>query len=241
MRKPLIGVTCSFRREGEHSVFYGVYAGYTRALDAAGALPVLLTPNLSEETLRALFERVDGVLLTGGGDVDPALYGAADDPGLRSLNPDRDRMEIALTRWAAEADKPTLGICRGIQVMNVALGGTLYRDIAAEFGQGIDHDLGGTKSRDHAGHTVALESGSRLAALIGDSAAAVNSMHHQAIRDLGKGLRPSATAPDGLVEGVEFQGARFIVGVQWHPEELFQYSVPMRRLFEGFVAQAAVE
>lgn len=239
MPKPLIGLTCGIHHEQNGTIFYGSLPSYTRALQAAGGLPVLIVPNLDKDTLREIYERVDGVLLTGGGDVDPAVYGLSSETELRTVDPDRDTTEIDVTRWAAEDDKPLLGICRGIQVMNVAMGGTLYRDIATEFGQTIDHDLDSQKSRDFQGHTVAVRAGSQLATLLGETHPSVNTMHHQAIRVLGDGLTPVATSPDGLIEGVERDGAHFFVGVQWHPEELYQYSEPMRRLFEGFVRRSA--
>jgi len=236
--KPLIGLTCTVRYE-DGAVLYGLYASYIKALEAAGGLPVLIAHDLQPETLRAIYERVDGVLLTGGGDVAPNEYGAGDEIPLRSVNHDRDATEMTVTKWAVEDDKPLLGICRGVQVMNVALGGTLYRDLALEFGNSVDHDMGGKNARNYNAHTVNVQSDSKLAGLLGTTQPAVNSLHHQAIRDLGKGLVPVATAPDGIVEGVEIPGTRFIVGVQWHPEELANYSEPMRRLFEGFVKQAA--
>lgn len=237
-RKPLIGLTCTIRYE-DGAVLYGLYASYIKALETAGGLPVLIAHNLEQDTLRAIYERVDGVLLTGGGDVDPTEYGVPNDMPLRSINADRDLTEMTVTNWAAQDDKPLLGICRGVQVMNVALGGTLYRDLASEFGGSVDHDLGSKQARHYEGHAVSVTPDSKLAGLLGTTTPAVNSMHHQAIRELGKGLTSVATAPDGIVEGVEIPGARFFVGVQWHPEELFTYSEPMKRLFEGFVRQAA--
>jgi putative glutamine amidotransferase len=236
--KPLIGLTCTVRYE-DGAVLYGLYASYIKALEAAGGLPVLIAHDLQPETLRAIYERVDGVLLTGGGDVDPHEYGAGDEIPLRSVNHDRDATEMTVTKWAVADDKPLLGICRGVQVMNVALGGTLYRDLALEFGNSVDHDMGGKNVRNFEAHAVNVQSDSKLAGLLGTTQPKVNSLHHQAIRDLGKGLVPVATAPDGIVEGVEIPGTRFIVGVQWHPEELANYSEPMRRLFEGFVRQAS--
>jgi putative glutamine amidotransferase len=236
-KKPLIGLTCTFRNE-DGSLLYGLYASYIKAVENAGGLPLLIPINLLPENLRALYDVVDGVLLTGGGDVDPTEYGVANDIPLRSINPDRDRTELTVARWAAAEDKPTLGICRGVQVMNVALGGTLYRDLASEFGTMVNHDLGGSQPRDFKGHSVEVAEGSKLANLLGDTAPSVNSMHHQAIRQLGESLKPVAVAPDGIVEGVEIPTAKFFVGVQWHPEELAGYSEPMQRLFSGFVQHA---
>ncbi|MHB8628495.1 MAG: gamma-glutamyl-gamma-aminobutyrate hydrolase family protein [Aggregatilineales bacterium] len=241
MNKPLIGLTCTVRRDEDRAPLYGAPAAYVRALETAGGLPVLIPPTSSSETLRAIYERVDGVLLIGGGDIDPELYGVSDNGGveLRSVSADRDTAEIALTRWAAHDDKPLFGICRGIQVMNVALGGTLYRHIPSDYQTAIDHDLDGVGSRRIEGHTVTVSPGTILAELLGQTTVPVNSMHHQAIQALGTELTPVAIATDGLVEAVERHGSRFFVGVQWHPEELYEYSAPMRRLFEGFIRQSA--
>ncbi len=239
MRKPLIGLTCdTFSTKNGRSV-YGIRPSYTHAVEAAGGLPLLIVPDLSAESLRIIYDQLDGVLLTGGGDVVPTLYGAPDDMPLRGLDANRDHSEISMTRWAIEDDKPLLGICRGIQVINVALGGTLYRDVASEYGQTVDHDRSRPKPGEMNGHTVVVEGDSRLAALLGETTPAVNSFHHQAIRALGDSLRPVATSPDGLIEGIERADLRFFVAVQWHPEELYDDSEPMRRLFAGFVAQAA--
>src|SRR5579864_6915277 len=128
MNKPLIGLTCTVHQDEDRSPLYGVSQPYIRAIETAGGLPLLLVPGLAPETLRAIYERIDGVLLIGGGDIDPERYGISDNGGveLRSVDPERDATEILLTQWALHDDKPLLGICRGIQVMNVALGGTLY-------------------------------------------------------------------------------------------------------------------
>jgi len=240
-KKPLIGLTCTLRQDSERMPFYGVGSPYILALEVAGGLPVLVPPNLDSATLHELYARLDGILLIGGGDVDPAIYGLNTDDGvnLRSVDHYRDAAEIALTRWAFEDDKPLLGVCRGIQVMNVALGGTLYRDLKVEFATTVDHDLDGVGQRRIEGHTVTVSPDSTLAALLGSTEIPVNSMHHQAIATLAADLTPVAVAPDGIVEGVEHKGARFFVGVQWHPEELYTYSDAMKHLFEGFVAQAA--
>jgi putative glutamine amidotransferase len=239
MRKPLIGVTCdTFSTKNGRSV-YGIRPSYTHAIEASGGLPLLIVPDLSAESLRIIYEKLDGVLLTGGGDVVPTLYGAPDDMELRGLDANRDASEINITRWAMDDDKPLLGICRGIQVINVALGGTLYRDLASEYGKTVDHDLTRPKPGEFKGHSVAVERDSRLAALLGETQPAVNSFHHQAIRALGNTLRPVATSPDGVIEGIERDDSRFFVAVQWHPEELYDESEPMRRLFSGFVTQAA--
>ncbi len=219
---------------------YGAGPTYLHAVESAGGLPLMIAPNLAEDTLRQIYERLDGVLLIGGGDVDPTLYGltSADLVELRSVDATRDSSEIALTHWALADDKPLLGVCRGIQVMNVALGGTLYRDIATEYGTVVDHDRENVGMYRLEGHKVTVRDGSRLSVLLGSETVPVNSFHHQAIRELSHELTATALSTDGLVEGVEQLNARFFVGVQWHPEVMYDDSEPMRRLFSGFIAQA---
>src|SRR5260221_11530840 len=164
-----------------------------------------------------------------------------DSGGLVSyVNPDRDRVEIDVTRWAAAEDKPLFGICRGQHVANVALGGTLYRDIEKEYAgfTGIDHDLSSKTGRGDIAHPVKIDQGTKLATLLGTQEIQVNTMHHQSVRQIAPTLTVSASAVDGIVEGIELPGARFFVAVQWHPEEMTTYSEPMRRLFAAFVDAA---
>lgn len=246
MRAPLIGIVCGPYREGERLIV-GLRPTYIRSVTGAGGLPVLIPHDLGLEALRGIYERVDGILLPGGGDIDPIYYGMTADGMAQEIEPGRDLTEISLARWARADDKPLLGICRGCQVVNVALGGTLYRDIPTEYpgDVGLDHALWGKFPRDHEGHTVALTPGSRLAQALGadgDSDGArvpVNSLHHQAVRDIPTPLVATAWAEDGVVEGVEIPDARFFIGVQWHPEELIVRSEAMRRLFRTFVVSSA--
>jgi putative glutamine amidotransferase len=238
--KPLIGITCGARQNKEGISFYGILPAYTKSVAAAGGLPVLITPTSDVQLLREIYERMDGVLLAGGGDVDPLIYGMTDDGLVHAVDADRDAAEIAIARWAAAEDKPLLGICRGCQVANVALGGTLYRDIEKEYPgyNGLDHDQWGKAPRHHLAHPVTVEAGTKLAAAIGTQQVQVNTLHHQALRDVAPQLSVSASAIDGLIEGVEIPDARFFVGVQWHPEELAEYNEPMRRLFQTFIESA---
>src|SRR5258707_4485752 len=186
MPKPLIGVTCGVHERATGELFYGVLSAYTEAVAMAGGLPLLIAPNLGEETLHEIYERVDGVLLTGGGDVDPSLYGMADDGSVHNIRRERDVTEINVTRWAAADDKPLFGICRGIQVANVALGGTLYRDIAIEYPgyNGVEHDQWGKFPRGHEAYAVEIDPGTQLAQALGTSTVNVNTLHHQALRDV---------------------------------------------------------
>ncbi len=239
MRRPLIGITCGQR--GVHGApFYGSRPTYIESVAKAGGLPILIASNLDQETLRSIYERIDGVLLAGGGDIQPALYGMDTSNLVHEVDRDRDVAEINVVRWAAADDKPLFGICRGCQVINVALGGTLYRDIRAEYPgyNGIEHAQWDNFPRDHIAHTVSVGPTTRLATVIGENRPPVNSLHHQGLRDIAPGLIASAHAEDGLTEGIEMAGTRFFVGIQWHPEELYDTSEPMRRLFVAFIDAA---
>ncbi|MDQ6886658.1 MAG: gamma-glutamyl-gamma-aminobutyrate hydrolase family protein [Gemmatimonadota bacterium] len=214
---------------------------YVHVLMAAGAIPwvVPLIPG-DERTLRAIYERLDGVFLPGGVDIDPASYLEERHPGCGRTDLDRDGTELALTRWAIEDRKPLLAVCRGVQVMNVAVGGTLYQDLAAQH-QGIKHDYFpslGDNPRHQLVHDVNIVPGSRLAKIMNATSISVNSMHHQGIKELAAGLTPTALAPDGLIEGAEGSGDQFLLGVQWHPEDLADREPRMRQLFDAFITAA---
>jgi putative glutamine amidotransferase len=196
---------------------------YFLTVTAAGAVPWMV-PLLADDrdTLREIYDRLDGVLLAGGVDVDPATYGAERRPACGVSDPARDAVELQLTRWALEDDKPLFGICRGLQVLNVARGGTLLQDIASERPASLKHDYLPTAgwSRDHLAHPVTLAEDSALRRALPAATVPVNSMHHQGIDRLGGGLRPTALAPDGLVEGIEVDNGGYAVAVQWHPEAM---------------------
>jgi putative glutamine amidotransferase len=180
---------------------------------------------------------VHGLLLTGGGDVQPSLYGATPHPTFDPAEPGRDEFEIELVRRAIEADLPIFAICRGIQVLNVARGGTLIQDIPDEVGTTVDHRV--KEPRFAIAHDVWLTSNSLLERTLRErledaDSLAVNSRHHQAVKDAGEGLAVAATAPDGVIEALEDPGRRFCVGVQWHPENFWRTG-EFRELFEAFV------
>ena len=214
---------------------------YSRVVAAAGGLPVMVPLLEDEGTLRELYDRMDALLLPGGVDLDPENYGESRLPTCGRLDPARDRVELRFARWAIAEGKPLFGLCRGLQILNVALGGTLYQDIAAQRRDAIKHDYFPTAgySRDHLAHPVTVTRGSRLDALVGRSPLVVNSMHHQAVRDLAPGLVPSAVAPDGVIEALESSGEQFVLGVQWHPESLIDRDPRMHRLVTGFVEAAS--
>jgi putative glutamine amidotransferase len=188
---------------------------------AVGAVPWMIPLIEDTATLREIYDRLDGVLLAGGVDMDPATYGEARTPLCGVIDRARDLVELELARWAIQDGKPLFGICRGLQVINVALGGTLYQDLAAECGETVKHDYLPNEGwrRDHVAHDVSLAAGGRLQRSFGASHIAVNSMHHQGIERLGQGLRVTAVAPDGLIEGIETPD-RYVVAVQWHPESM---------------------
>jgi putative glutamine amidotransferase len=215
---------------------------YVRVLAAAGALPWLIPLVQGDETtLRLTYESLDAVFLTGGVDVDPVQYGEDRHEQCDRSDPARDWAEILLVRWALQDRKPILGVCRGIQVINVACGGSLYQHLADQLPDSIKHDYFPTPAdpaRDYLAHTIRVDGGSRLGYLLGDREVRVNSMHHQGIKRLGTGLQASAVAPDGLIEGVEGANGHYLVAVQWHPEELADAHVPHRRLFTDFIDAA---
>lgn len=215
---------------------------YIVTLTNAGAVSWLI-PLIDDETLRAIYESLDGVFLPGGADVDPVSYGRDPHALCDKTDRERDRVELALARWAIEDRKPVLGVCRGMQIINLAAGGTLYQDLAEQMAGSIKHDYfpfgGSNLRRDYLAHEVDVVPDSRLAHVFGGGALKVNSMHHQGVREIGNGLVVTATAPDGLVEGVEGADEGYVVGVQWHPEALTDTQDDAKRLFAEFVETAA--
>jgi putative glutamine amidotransferase len=210
-----------------------VNAAYTASIRGAGLLPVVL-PVLDPADAQAALDGVAGLVLTGGEDVNPARYGASPHPTLGETHDGRDAFELALVEAARARALPTLAICRGVQILDVALGGTLVQDIASEWKEPIVHK--GDWARTARVHAVDVTPGSRLARALGTERPVVNSMHHQALRDVATSLATVARAPDGIVEGVEWPTDDWwMVGVQWHPEELTESPEPWdRSLFAAF-------
>lgn len=236
--RPLIGIPCRSIPGADHNLRFGILATYTRAVDLAGGAPVLIPLQLSEETLQSIFARLDGLLLAGGLDVHPNEFGEELLPECGAIDMPRDQAELALTRWALAASQPVFGICRGIQVLNVAAGGSLYQDIASQLTTDLKHDYHTPEARVLA-HTVEIESASRVARTMGTTHVEVNSLHHQALKEIAPGLHVVARSPDGIVEAVEAtDDHRFVVGVQFHPEWLLDEDARMARLFEDFVSSA---
>lgn len=221
MQKPRIGITSCSKN-----------ADYIESVRRAGAEPVLLDWSVLRSPIEAL-ATVDGIVMTGGPDVDPAEYSEKRDTSVVSIaDPVRDRFEIDLARAVVSQDKPVLAICRGMQVLNVALGGSLVQDIPSRMPRALLHQVGEPKNA--IAHPVALVPGSKVATVLGSAEVPVNSRHHQAVKTLGKGLVVTATAPDGIVEAVEKPDARFCVAVEWHPEN-FVETGEFLPLFEALV------
>jgi putative glutamine amidotransferase len=225
--RPLIGVTTSEMRraesinptpEGEPPARLEMALGlpYLRGLEAAGGLPLVMPP-LSEDAIEPLLDRLDGICLSGGPDLDPAGYGAEPHPELGPIEPNLDRFELAVARRADAREMPILAICRGTQALNVVRGGALHQHLP-EISTAIAHRQ--RTPGNQTSHPVEIEPGSQLAAVLGGSEIDVNSFHHQAIDRLGEGLVVSARAPDGTVEAVEDPSRPFLIGVQWHAETL---------------------
>lgn len=242
---PLVGITGRTRRApastGPEAPIFSVTHEYVRAVEAAGGVPVVL-PVVDPGMAEAMVARLDALVLTGGGDVDPACYGGdVDDPSVRGVERDRDDFEIALVRTARRARLPTLAICRGLQVTNVAFGGDLIADVASWVGDAVEHSRRGDASFE-AHQAVTVEPGSCLAVVLGTDEVHINALHHQAVDRCAEGFRPVAWALDGVVEAIEPRDDGWpLLAVQWHPEYLAAAGdVHARRLFAHLVRCAGL-
>ncbi|MFS8640616.1 MAG: gamma-glutamyl-gamma-aminobutyrate hydrolase family protein [Symbiobacteriaceae bacterium] len=234
--RPLIGVTAHNRANEEPGRdWLYIPRDYFRAVWRAGGLPVMLPLVADEAEAAQVLERLDGLLLAGGDDLDPLLYGELPLPGTGRIDPERDRAELAYARQAVRRDMPTLGICRGHQVLAVAFGGALWQDIPTQVPGAIKHRQ--EAPADYPTHPVAIAPGTRLAALLGPERL-VNSRHHQAVKRVPEGWVASAHAPDGVIEAMEHPERRFVLSVQWHPENFQGQPYNFDSLFEAFVDAA---
>lgn len=236
--RPLIGIPCfAAERAGTHRPIYGNNQSYVRAVEQAGGVPVLLPPFADPVSLAAAASRLDGLLLTGGGDIDPRLYGEDRIPECGEIEVERDEPELAIARWAVGQGVPILGVCRGMQLLNVLRGGTLYQDIITQHPTSPRHDHI-DHPRTWRAHEIAINPASRLAAILGSPRASVNSLHHQAVNRIGDGIDVTGWSEDGIAEALELPDHPFAVAVQYHPEELVADDEPSRRLFAAFVQAA---
>ena len=228
-KPPLIGITTHGQRE---TGIFGLRSDYVDAVRRSGGVPILLPPGDPEETVFIL-ERVDGLIFSGGGDIDPAIYNGTLHPTIYNVDSTRDRFEFALAQRALETDIPMLGICRGLEVLLVASGGSLIPHVPDQFGEAIAH-------RSHQSlpseHSVQIVSGSRLAKVIGSTEATIVSWHHQAAHTVPLGWRVSAQAPDGVIEAMEHKYHPWAIALQWHPE--LSVNDPQQRIFQAFIEAA---
>ena len=231
--KPIIAIVSLYDEKLES---YWMLPGYAQGLEAAGAVPVILPLTTDQEALERYAQTFDGFLFPGGHDLDPALYGQNPTDQCGTVCRQRDSMERKLFPLALETGKPLLGICRGIQLFNVMLGGSLYQDIPTECPSDVEHHE--TPPYDKVAHPVTVEQGTPLYQAVGVTQMGVNSYHHQGIKELGKGLRVAAKAPDGMVEAVYLPDHPFALAVQWHPEFSRLGDENSRRIFEAFVKAA---
>lgn len=234
MARVPVGLTIGHSRDAE---IFSLRDDYVRAVETAGGLPLVLAPGKPEDApaLAAEYlDRVQALVLSGGADVDPALYGEARHATVKRVFPERDAFELALCREALRRDLPTLAICRGHQLLNVATGGTLFQDIASQVEAAVVHDP--DQERWERCHDVVLLPGTRLRDILGQERVAVNSFHHQAVKELGQGLVLSARGcDDGVIEGMEMPDRKFMIGVQWHPESFWDRPQGFQPLFQALV------
>ena len=240
MARPIIGITCSQIEIGEKpSPWVAAHTAYADAVALGGGVPVLLPipspdwPDAPEAYARAMLERVDGLLLSGGNDSDPSFYGQELHPATKLVSRERDLIELALAKQAMKDDRPMLGICRGIQTLTIAAGGSLIQDLPTE---PICHASRAERSSPY--HTVKIEADSKLHEIYGVTELTTNSFHHQGADAIGS-LRIIARAEDGVVEGLEKGGCRFVLGVQWHPEEMVRRYPEQLKLFRALVSAAS--
>lgn len=236
-KRPVIGLTLDREEAGAHGYskfpWYAIRENYCTSIANAGGLPVALP--LIPELVPEMLERIDGLVLTGGVfDVDPMHYGDGARHESVTVKPQRTDFELAVTRAMLDADKAVLGICGGEQLLNVALGGTLIQHIPDAVADALAHEQ--PNPRNEPGHEVEIVEGTRLHEIVGAKGLSVNSAHHQAVAETGRGLAVNALAPDGVIEGIEDPERRFCIGVEWHPE--FEISEGDRRILAAFVAAA---
>jgi putative glutamine amidotransferase len=237
--RPVIGIPCQADfRAGSQRPIYGNNRTYVHAVESAGGLPILIPmlDDLSE--LQELLPRLDGILFSGGLDLQSSLYGAQPHPAEDEADPQLDQFEMAIASWALEEDIPVLGVCRGMQMLNVLSGGTLYQDIPSQYPTTLNHSRR-DMPRTALTHCVTLEAGSQIERILGTHQFSVNSLHHQAVKKPGQGVRISGRSEDGIAEFLEMPAKRFVIGIQGHPEELYSTVPIFARLFQAFVRTCA--
>jgi putative glutamine amidotransferase len=242
MPRPIIGITCSRSVDGRWSDYSlghfmeFAFDAYSQAVLNCGGAPLLVPITQDSSSLAAVCSRIDGLILSGGPDINPRFYKEEPRQGLQDVDAAQDEMELELTRQALAAEVPILGICRGLQLVNVAMGGTLYQDIARQVPKACNHAP--RADRSVVSHKIRIEPGTRLQNIIQRRNLWVNSKHHQAVKKTAPGLTITAVATDGIIEALEASDRTYVVAVQWHPEGLWQKEVSARKLFASLVDAA---
>jgi len=233
--RPLIGIPCRalIRAETGRPIFAN-NRSYVHAVESAGGLPILIPMINDHNILTALLSRLDGLLLPGGMDLHPSSYGEEVHPLTEEVDLELDEFEITLASCAFQQDIPVLGVCRGMQLINIVLGGTLFQDIDDQYPDNIAHSHRDWH-RAHLAHHIIVQPGSRMETILGAREVMVNSLHHQAIKEPGKGVHITGRAPDGVPELLEVTGYRFVMAAQSHPEEIYSIEPAFQRLFSAFV------
>ena len=237
MTTPWIGITTNRTVNSAGNLMHSIIEAYVVSISNAGAVPVLIPLGLDIDQLRSIISRLEGILFSGGGDVHPDVYKSLMHPQVYGIDSDRDRVEILLLEQVLKSNIPFFGICRGLQLINVGMGGTLYEDLNDQFSGSLRHNSPEDWSRDSLAHPVKISPKSRLFDILQQDTFSVNSWHHQGIRRLADGVSSSAVAPDGVIEAIELPDHPFGLAVQWHPEWLQNHEL-MQRLFKAFVQAA---
>ena len=241
--KPLIGITCNYDYKDEigkvtqvgitGQKWHFLADNYIASIERAGGVPVMIPICRNMETVKEMVSRMDGILISGGHDVNPREYGEDVNGCCGVIMPMRDRQDVELSKYIIEeTNKPILGICRGIQIMNIATGGKLYQDLEIE--GNFNHHLNDMYPMNSVSHTVWMNEGTKMHAVFGKEKIGVNSFHHQAVKELGEGFVISAVSTDGVTEAIEMKGERFVTAIQWHPEMMYD-SKEQQEIFKIFV------
>jgi putative glutamine amidotransferase len=234
MAKPFIGITTYNTKNKFERDIAAVQHTYIRAVTQAGGIPILIPAILPEDDLNELYSHLQGILFSGGGDISLKYFDGVQHSSIHEVDEARDVTELSLLRQSVQHEKPFLAICRGLQVMNVALGGTLHTHIPDQIPNSLKHD---NEEFTLISHPININEDSKMAEIFGETLLHVNSLHHQAIKDLASNLRIVGHAPDGVIEAVEIPEHPYALGVQWHPEWLTD-QIPMQKLFKSFVDAA---
>ncbi|WP_162523506.1 gamma-glutamyl-gamma-aminobutyrate hydrolase family protein [Calorimonas adulescens] len=232
--KPVIGITTSINYKES---LYQLHLSYVNAITEAGGTPLVITPQPERSYAAEILSRLDGLLITGGGDVDPVYFNETNSGYSRGISLERDVTELEIVKLAADMDMPVLGICRGCQVINVAMGGSLYQDISLK-PDAINHRQDEGTPKWYPYHDIILDKESIIYDIFGERIVGVNSFHHQAIKEIGRGLKVTAVAKDDIPEVIEGVNHSFILGVQFHPERMFEHESKFLSIFKALIVAA---